>query len=90
MLIGKTAGPAAAKAVADVFSVTLCRDVLEDGKVDFEETTRLLRSVEALAETKGGCYAELRDALVKARADGVITPEESDELCALLRRMKTA
>ena len=87
VLIGKTAGPAAAKAVADVFSVTLCRDVLEDGKVDFEETTRLLRSVEALAETKGGCYAELRDALVKARADGVITPEESDELCSILRRL---
>lgn len=90
VLIGKTAGSAAAKAAADVFSATLCRDVLEDGKVDFEETTRLLRSVETLAETKGGCYAELRDALVRARADGVITPEESDELCALLRRMKKA
>lgn len=86
MLIGKTAGPAAAKAAANVFSATLCQDVLEDGKVDFEETTRLLEAVAALAETKGGYYAELRDALVRARADGVITPEESDELCELLRR----
>ena len=34
--------------------------------------------------------AAFRDLLLETRADGVITPEESDELCALLRRMKTA
>ena len=89
MLIGKTAGTAAAKTAANVFSATLCRGVLEDGKVDYEETTRLLAAVEALAEARGGQYAELRDALVRARADGEITPEESDELCSLLQRMKT-
>lgn len=90
MLIGKTAGPAAAKAMANVFSATLCRDVLEDGKVDFEESERLLQAVGFLADTKGGKYAELRDALVRARADGVITPEESDELCAILRQFEAS
>ena len=87
-LVGKAAGPAAAAAVRDVFSAALCREVLADGKVDFAESGRLLESVGPLAAAKGGAYAELRDALVRTRADGVITPEESDELCRLLKEIR--
>ena len=87
-LVGKTAGPVAAAAVKDVFSAALCREVLADGKIDFAESERLLKSVEPLAAAKGGAYAELRDALVRSRADGVISPEESEELCKLLKEIR--
>ena len=71
-----------------VSGVVAC--AVKDGKVDFDETLAPLRAVEPLATRCGGAYAAFRDLLLETRADGVITPEESDELCALLRRMKTA
>lgn len=84
-LIGKTAGTAAATADTNVFSAALCADMLSDGKIDFDESTRLLKSLEGRTEEDDGYFARLRDALIEARADGVITPEEFERLCRLLR-----
>ncbi len=53
---------------------------VKDGRIDFDETLALLRAVEPLASRFGGAYAEFRDLLLRTRADGVITSEESDEL----------
>ena len=59
------------------------RDVKADGKIDFQEATFLLK---AMAPMEGGGVAT--DAFIKTlrevRADGVITPEESDKVLKLL------
>ena len=63
--------------------VEMHRDVKADGKVDFSETTFLLK---ALAPMEGS--SATIDAFVKAlrevREDGVITPEESKRIIGLL------
>lgn len=66
------------------------RNVLADGRIDFDETTMLLRFITPIAEAKGGEYRVFRDALLAARGDGVITPEESAALAELLRKLEAA
>ena len=64
----------------------MVKDVLADGKVDFEETTRLLGFMTpSIAQQEK--FAEFRRLLDRVRADGVITPEESDEVAAALRKL---
>jgi len=60
---------------------------LKDGRIDFEETLALLRAVEPLAVRRGGAYAAFRDLLLRTRADGRITAEESHELAAAVRSL---
>lgn len=64
------------------------RTVLADGRIDFEETTMLVRFIRPLAEAKGGAYREFCDLLLRAREDGVITAEESAALAAGLRKLR--
>ena len=62
----------------------LAKDVLEDGKVDFDETTRLLGFMTpSVAQAEK--FAAFRRLLERVRADGVITPEESAEVAAALK-----
>lgn len=62
----------------------LADEVLADGKVDFDETTRLLGFMTpSVAQQEK--FAEFRRLLERVRADGVITPEESAEVAAALR-----
>ena len=62
----------------------LAKDVLVDGVVDFDETTRLLGFMTpSVAQQEK--FAEFRRLLERVRADGVITPEESAEVAAALR-----
>ena len=64
----------------------LAEDVLADGKVDFAETTKLLGFMTpSVAQSEK--YAEFKRLLDRVRADGVITPEESDEVAAALREL---
>jgi len=62
----------------------LTKEVLADGVVDFEETTRLLGFMTpSVAQAKK--FADFRRLLERVREDGVITPEESAEVAAALR-----
>lgn len=54
----------------------------------YTNLARLLKAVRPVADEKGGAYAEFAAALERARADGVITADESDELVAMLRKLK--
>ena len=64
----------------------LAKDVLADGVVDFDETTRLLGFMTpSVAQSQK--YAEFKQLLDRVRADGVITPEESAEVAAALRKL---
>jgi len=58
-------------------------DVLRDGKVDYDETTYLLRALEPY-EKSGATLGGFVQALREVRADGVITPEESAKIIGLL------
>jgi len=55
----------------------LRRAVLEDGKVDWEETSRLLDFVRPLAAKDDYLFQDFERLLKKCRADGMITREES-------------
>ena len=61
--------------------------VLADGKVDFAETERLLKLVGPYAKTGDANAVKLESLLEDVRADGVITPEESDVVAGLLELM---
>jgi len=62
----------------------LTKDVLADGVVDFDETTKLLGFMTpSVAQSQK--YLEFRQLLDRVRADGVITPEESAEVAAALK-----
>jgi len=62
----------------------LKRAVLEDGRVDWEETGRLLDLVRPLAARRGILFQDYERLLVKCREDGRITKEESDRLALQL------
>ena len=62
----------------------MTKEVLADGVVDFDETTKLLGFMTpSVAQSQK--YAEFRKLLERVRADGVITPEESAEVAAALK-----
>ena len=64
----------------------LAKDVLADGVVDFDETTKLLGFMTpSVAQSEK--YAEFKRLLDRVRADGVITPEESAEVAAALKKL---
>lgn len=58
----------------------LKRAVLEDGRVDWDETGRLLDVIRPLAAKRGILFQDYEQLLEKCRADGKITREESDKL----------
>ena len=64
----------------------MVKDVLADGKVDFDETTKLLGFMTP-GVGQADRFAEFRRLLDRVRADGVITPEESAEVAEALRRL---
>ena len=61
--------------------------VLEDGVVNLGEASLILRTVRPYAN-KGDAEAdELMELLLQARADGVITPDESNRVIALINEI---
>ena len=61
--------------------------ILDDGVVNLGETTLLLRTVRPYVN-KGDAEAdELMALLLQVRADGVITPDESDRIVWLLNEI---
>ena len=61
--------------------------VLEDGIVNLGETTLILRAVRPYVG-KGDAEAdELMELLMQVRADGIITPDESDRIAWLLNEI---
>ena len=64
----------------------LAKDVLADGVVDFDETTKLLGFMTPCIGMSDK-YAEFKRLLDRVRADGVITPEESVEVAEALRKL---
>ena len=61
--------------------------ILDDGIVNLGETTLLLRTVRPYAN-KGDAEAdELMELLLQVRADGIVTPEESDRIVWLLQEI---
>ena len=63
--------------------IEMHRDIKADGKVDLSETTFLLRAL-APMEGSGATVDAFVKALRDVRADGVITPEESEKVIKLL------
>ena len=63
--------------------IEMRRDIKADGKVDFAETTFLLKAMEPL-EGSGVTTDRFIKALRDVRADGVIAPEESALILTLL------
>ena len=63
--------------------VEMRNDIARDGKVDYSETTVLLRALEPYAET-GEVMKAFVKTLHEVREDGVITPEESVRVLRLL------
>lgn len=62
----------------------LKKAVLADGKVDWQETEELLAIVRPLAQKHGFLFQDYERLLEKCRADGKITPEESEKLALQL------
>ena len=61
--------------------------ILDDGIVNLGETTLLLRAVRPYVN-KGDAEAdELMELLLQVRADGIVTPEESDRIAWLMREI---
>lgn len=58
--------------------------VLEDGKIDWDETEQLMLAVRPLAAKHGFLFEDFEQCLQKCRADEKITPEESKELALYL------
>ena len=58
--------------------------IIADGRVDFDETTRLLEILKPLGEFDAKAV-ELRKTVEEVRADGVVTAEESAKLVQLIR-----
>ena len=61
--------------------------VLEDGAVNLGETTLLLRTVRPYANKGDPEADELMELLLQVRADGIITPDESDRIAWLLHEI---
>ena len=62
----------------------LKRAVLADGKVDWDETERLLALIRPLAAKHGFLFQDYERLLEKCREDGRISPEESEKLALQL------
>ena len=61
--------------------------ILEDGVITLGETSLLLRAVRPYAN-KGDAEAdELLKLLLQVRADGIVTPDESDRIAWLLHEI---
>jgi len=66
--------------------IEMQRDIRADGKVDYAETTFLLKALAPL-EGSGVTIDSLVAALREVRQDGVITPDESSRILGLLDAM---
>ena len=62
----------------------LKKSVLADGRVDWDETERLLAVVRPLAAKRGFLFQDYERLLEKCREDGKITKEESEKLALQL------
>ena len=62
----------------------LKRSVLADGRVDWDETERLLAVIRPLAAKRGFLFQDYERLLEKCREDGKITKEESEKLALQL------
>ena len=62
----------------------LKRSVLADGRVDWDETERLMAAIRPLAEKRGFLFQDYVRLLEKCREDGKITKEESEKLALQL------
>ena len=62
----------------------LKRSVLADGRVDWDETERLMAVIRPLAEKRGFLFQDYVRLLEKCREDGKITKEESEKLALQL------
>ena len=62
----------------------LKRSVLADGRVDWDETERLMAVIRPLAEKRGFLFQDYARLLEKCREDGKITKEESEKLALQL------
>ena len=61
--------------------------VLEDGVVNLGETTLLLRTVRPYVGKGDAVADELMELLLQVRADGIITPDESNRIAWLLHEI---
>ena len=61
--------------------------VLEDGVVNLGETTLLIRTVRPYVGRGDAEADELLELLLQVRADGIITPDESDRIAWLLHEI---
>lgn len=62
----------------------LKKAILADGKVDWQETDELLKVIRPLAAKNEFLFQDYERLLEKCRADGQITPEESQKLALQL------
>ena len=62
----------------------LKRSVLADGRVNWDETERLMAAIRPLAEKRGFLFQDYVRLLEKCREDGKITKEESEKLALQL------
>ena len=62
----------------------LKKSVLADGRVDWDETERLLAVIRPLAAKRGFLFQNYERLLEKCREDGKITKEESEKLALQL------
>ena len=74
-----------AQSIAD-----LRNPLLADGKIDLTETAILLRMVKPHALMGNPNAIELEKLLFRVREDGIITPEESDEVIRMLEKIGSA
>jgi len=61
--------------------------ILADGKIDLDEAGMLLRLIKPVAEDYGSDFRAFEQAIRDIRADGVVTPEESERLRKLMLAM---
>ena len=62
----------------------LKKSVLADGRVDWDETERLLAVIRPLAAKRGFLFQDYERLLEKCREDGKITKDESEKLALQL------
>lgn len=62
----------------------LKKSVLEDGKIDWDETEQLRETIRPLSVRRGFIFEDYEQLLRKCRKDGKITPDESKELALQL------
>ena len=68
----------------------LKKSVLEDGKIDWDETEQLREAIRPLAARRGILFEDYEQLLVKCREDGEITPDESTKLALQLDFLSSA